>query len=373
MSESLDQPATTAIATDDQAADGAALPPATAAAADIEALPGKSEPQAAPEANAAGLPVPVPRPALREPAQADGKVAEKSAPAGEASGAMESEAAPRPRAAASEAPLKFIPFRTLPPRQTTAKSTFGDVWFKVAAVVIALGIGWIAGANTFDRAKEVHSLALQLDATQARLAELAKAARIGPEPDLVALKRDFAALQKSVDGLGKNLDMQRAGLGTTKASVDSARSDLDSVKAALQTAQASLVAAKPDSAKLDRLAERLDRLESQFSALMPTGSIASTSSASAGAGQSASAAERDPHALPSKEQRAAVERPKIPPNGYVLRYVHDGVAIVEDRSGLHEVLPGEILAGVGRVESIERRGHRWVVVTSDGLIDSDPY
>ena len=77
--------------------------------------------------------------------------------------------------------------------------------------------------------------------------------------------------------------------------------------------------------------------------------------------------------MPSKEPRAAVERPKIPPNVYVLRDVHDGVAVVEDRTGLHEVVPGEVLAGIGRVESIERRGRRWVVVTSNGLIDSDPY
>jgi hypothetical protein len=373
MSESLDQLAATTIAPDDPQAD--AQPPAEvkASAPATAVLPATDEPEAASPGKAAGLPVPVVRPSHAESATADGTAADKSALAGEAAPAIEAEAAPAPCAAASETPLNFIPFHTVPPRQRKAGPGVGDIWFRAAAVAIALGIGWIAGANTFDRTEDVRRLAGQLDATQAKLADVAKAARIGPEADLVALKTDLSTLKKSVDGLSKTLDTQRAGLGTTKASLDTARSDLDSIKTALQAAQGGPVAAKPDLAKLDRLTERVDRLEHQISALMPTGSIASTSAPPAAAGQSSAAAEKDPHALPTKVQRAAVERPKIPPNGYVLRYVHDGVAVIEDQTGLHEVFPGEVLAGVGRVEAIEQRGHRWVVVTSDGLIDSDPY
>ena len=153
----------------------------------------------------------------------------------------------------------------MPPRQKKAGSALEDIWFRAAAVAVALGIGWIAGANTFDRTEEVRRLAFQLHATEAKLADVAKAARIGPEADLAAVKTDLAALKKSVDGLGKGLDTQRAGLGTTKAGLDTTRSDLESIKTALQAAQAGLDASKPDMAKLDRLAERIDRLELQVS------------------------------------------------------------------------------------------------------------
>jgi hypothetical protein len=38
-----------------------------------------------------------------------------------------------------------------------------------------------------------------------------------------------------------------------------------------------------------------------------------------------------------------------------------------------EVGPGDTLPGAGRVRSIERRNRQWVVVTSNGVIDSSGY
>ena len=60
---------------------------------------------------------------------------------------------------------------------------------------------------------------------------------------------------------------------------------------------------------------------------------------------------------------------QAPANGYVLRDVHDGVALVEGRAGMREVAPGDALPGVGRIRSIERRRGQWVVVTANGLIE----
>ncbi len=55
--------------------------------------------------------------------------------------------------------------------------------------------------------------------------------------------------------------------------------------------------------------------------------------------------------------------------GWVLRDVYDGMAMIENRNRrLVEVGPGDTLPGAGRVEAIERRGRSWVVVTSKGLI-----
>ncbi|TNC08919.1 hypothetical protein FF100_28095 [Methylobacterium terricola] len=59
--------------------------------------------------------------------------------------------------------------------------------------------------------------------------------------------------------------------------------------------------------------------------------------------------------------------------GWVLRDVYDGVAMIENRNRrLLEIGPGDTLPGAGRVEAIERRGRTWVVVTSKGLITAMP-
>jgi hypothetical protein len=56
-------------------------------------------------------------------------------------------------------------------------------------------------------------------------------------------------------------------------------------------------------------------------------------------------------------------------DGWVVREVYDGAALVEGRNRrLYEVVPGGMVPGVGRVESIERRGRSWVVLTDKGVI-----
>jgi len=67
--------------------------------------------------------------------------------------------------------------------------------------------------------------------------------------------------------------------------------------------------------------------------------------------------------------------PKAPPkpqilDGFVLRRVYDGIAVVEGRMGVMELEPGAPLPGGGRVEEIKRQDGHWVVVTTKGLIVS---
>jgi len=54
--------------------------------------------------------------------------------------------------------------------------------------------------------------------------------------------------------------------------------------------------------------------------------------------------------------------------GYVLRFVHKGVAFVQSAQGSFVVARGALLPGAGRVHSIEKRADGWVVVTAGGLI-----
>jgi hypothetical protein len=54
--------------------------------------------------------------------------------------------------------------------------------------------------------------------------------------------------------------------------------------------------------------------------------------------------------------------------GWVLRDVQRGTALIEGRMGLIEVDQGDVVPGLGRIEAIRKQDGRWVVVTPKGLI-----
>jgi hypothetical protein len=81
------------------------------------------------------------------------------------------------------------------------------------------------------------------------------------------------------------------------------------------------------------------------------------------------------------DRRAAVSETPAPPapnetkrppvvEGWVLRSVSDGVALIEGRHGVIEIEPGDSLPGIGRIHEIKRQDGHWVVVTPKGLIVS---
>ncbi len=79
-------------------------------------------------------------------------------------------------------------------------------------------------------------------------------------------------------------------------------------------------------------------------------------------------------ATPAPETTGSIKPTAAQPNrlpvvdGWVLREVFDGTATVVGRAGIFDVIPGDPLPGVGRVDAIRRQDGRWVVVTSRGLI-----
>jgi hypothetical protein len=54
--------------------------------------------------------------------------------------------------------------------------------------------------------------------------------------------------------------------------------------------------------------------------------------------------------------------------GWILRDIANGGALIEGRHGVYEVYAGDPVPGLGRVDAIRRQDGRWVVVTSKGLI-----
>src|SRR5262249_46641934 len=88
-----------------------------------------------------------------------------------------------------------------------------------------------------------------------------------------------------------------------------------------------------------------------------TGSVTppATTAAAAAAHAPAASAKSEVGRLPTVE-------------GWVLRDVGRGVALIESRRGLYEAYAGDPVPGLGRVDAIRKQDGRWVVVTSKGLI-----
>jgi hypothetical protein len=67
--------------------------------------------------------------------------------------------------------------------------------------------------------------------------------------------------------------------------------------------------------------------------------------------------------------RAPLNPAKAPPaahqqsESYVLSFVYNSMALVKSKHGFYAAKPGSWLPAAGRVLSIERRGHNWILVT----------
>jgi hypothetical protein len=97
-------------------------------------------------------------------------------------------------------------------------------------------------------------------------------------------------------------------------------------------------------------------------------------SATSGARLSAGSASQ-PNASPSGATIAV--RPPLAPApetrpttipGWTVIDVRDGTAVLEGPDGIRMAARGDIIPGVGRVDSIVRWGNRWIVATANGLI-----
>ena len=77
-------------------------------------------------------------------------------------------------------------------------------------------------------------------------------------------------------------------------------------------------------------------------------------------------------AAPAAPAPAAPPKPEVARlptvEGWVLRDVANGSALIESRRGMYEVYAGDPIPGLGRVDAIRKQDGRWVVVTSKGLI-----
>jgi hypothetical protein len=124
------------------------------------------------------------------------------------------------------------------------------------------------------------------------------------------------------------------------------------------------------TAKLARLSEALDKLRAPQAAAPVT--TAATSAAAAPKDVTGSVTTPSgATALPPSVAPPKTETARLPTvEGWVLRDVGHGGALIEGRNGLYEVYAGDPVPGLGRVDAIRKQDGRWVVVTTKGLVVS---
>jgi hypothetical protein len=247
-----------------------------------------------------------------------------------------------------------------------------------AGMMLALGLGAYAGTQIgFGNAGD--GAAAQGPSVNVATAlpwkrDVAMASTQGRE--ISRLKEELRGVRSQIDALRANPDQARqaqelkslrASLENLREGLTATRTDTANAIAQVSSAQGSKVASEREQQRIEKIAERLDRLERQVADPIPT----------ATAPQKAEPAKpltlQDPHALPSPADIAAAAqkveaKPKLIHN-YVVREVADGVALIEGPDGLREVWPGRGVPGAGKVTSIERQAGKWVVITSEGLIE----
>jgi hypothetical protein len=119
------------------------------------------------------------------------------------------------------------------------------------------------------------------------------------------------------------------------------------------------------AAKLAKLSEAVDKLRAAPApAPVAAATPAPAREVTGSVPQPAAVAAAAPAAAPSKPDVGRL--PKV--EGWVLRDVGNGGALIEGRQGIFEVYAGDPVPGLGRVDAIRKQDGKWVVVTSKGLI-----
>jgi hypothetical protein len=207
--------------------------------------------------------------------------------------------------------------------------------------------------------------------------------RIGAMAAVVALATVAGALGGALAtaGVGKLM----AGDSTSASARDSAiEATVARIDADIATLKASLEqTAKTGATQFNKASDRLDKVEK--AQVEPAAKLAKLSDAvdklRTAQASATSAPAKDVNVTGSIPQQVAAATPSAPAappkpevarmptvEGWVLRDVANGSALIEGRRGMYEVFAGDPVPGLGRIDAIRKQDGRWVVVTSKGLI-----
>ena len=261
-------------------------------------------------------------------------------------------------------------------------------------LVVALGAGWIAGLKTNGST----DLAQLSSAAWAKLADLGSLVetswtRLSAMPQGQTTDQQTPTTERArfvareLEGISLKLDQYRA---SSEAAVEGLRDTLNRIVSSLESNQRPLkteldalrarldrgdrndpAATGPVLTKLHELIERLDRIErsAAVAALSKVPQPAVANNSIPGTTPTALAPDvAAATATKSRDNALTAETNKIP--NWILREVIDGTAILQGPRGIIGVSMGDLIPGVGRVQSIAKKGGRWIVATSKGVISA---
>jgi hypothetical protein len=173
-------------------------------------------------------------------------------------------------------------------------------------------------------------------------------------------------------------DGAAGGNRALEASIARIDSDILSLKAGLEhTSKLGMSQFSKTSDRLDKVekaqlepAAKLAKLSETVDKLRATPAAAPVPVAAAPAApKEVTGSVTPPAAAQASATSPKVEVGRLPTvEGWILRDVANGGALIEGRQGVYEVYAGDPVPGLGRVDAIRRQDGRWVVVTSKGLI-----
>jgi hypothetical protein len=219
-----------------------------------------------------------------------------------------------------------------------------------------------AGKRRFGAMAAVVALATVAGALGGALATAGVGKLIGGDSTQASVKD--TALETSVARLDAEIVELKASLEhnskTTTGQINKASDRLDKVEKAQ---------AEP-AAKLAKLSETVDKLraaQTTTAAVTPAAAKDIAAKDITGSIPQQVAAVAPPASAPAAPPKPEVARlPTV--DGWRLRDVANGSALIESRRGMYEVYAGDPIPGLGRVDAIRKQDGRWVVVTSKGLI-----
>jgi hypothetical protein len=180
---------------------------------------------------------------------------------------------------------------------------------------------------------------------------------------ILRLETETARSQEMLARLSSDIDAMKGGIAAFNEieHTSSTASASEQTKLSDKVERLAVSLQEPGK-KLSALESRFERMESQVMTTLAALNTKTSAPAAPPTPPVTEAAVREEAAAPKAVRSEPVD-------GWVLREVYNGAALVESRNRrLYEVMPGGLLPGVGKVEAIERRGTRWVVLTDKGFI-----
>lgn len=228
----------------------------------------------------------------------------------------------RARASMREEPVKAKARITVPPARIVVRPLQSPAWrapFFSLAIVVGLSTLVSAGAISYLLLRPIASPTVS-------------------DADLRSLRDSVAQLRRQVADVTGDVASGRAA---AEAARTQAAEQASRAQDRAEREQAAL------AAKFARIADEKTQVIQAAATLVNTSDITGT-------------------VQPQAQRPAGTSRDVIP--GWHVRRAYDGVAVLEGKTGVIEVAPGQDVPALGRIQEIKNDNNRWQVLTSRGVI-----